>query len=69
MQRCTQCGQEFEHLTMLSGEDLICDSCLETNFERCSVCGEYYDLSSVEFEVGEDGLVCEYCWEDMQEDE
>ena len=67
---CTLCGKENCNLTILDDIDRVCDQCLESDFQLCDVCGEYYDPGNVEFFCHIDGrLICEYCKEDFDDDD
>lgn len=66
MPKCTCCGQEYDHLNTIGDEDHVCDFCLESAFQFCDECEEYYDVGSVDFFVTtDDRIVCQYCAEDM----
>ena len=67
---CTDCGKENCKLIVLDDVVRVCEECLETNYTQCDVCGEYWNDAYVEFTVTDDDrLVCEYCMEDMEDEE
>lgn len=64
------CGRDNCKLTALDDIDQVCDECLESFFQQCDVCGEYYATDSVDFFCHKDGrIICEYCKEDFDDDE
>lgn len=68
--KCTMCGKENTHITMVDEVTCVCDECLDYKFTQCDVCGEYWDDSYVDFFVLKDGrLVCEHCAEDFEEED
>ncbi len=67
---CSCCGKHADSLTMVDDETAVCDDCLENHYVRCDECGEYYsDDGSVEMYDVDGMTVCEYCYEDMEDDE
>ena len=48
----------------------LCKYCWENETTRCGICGDVYVSDSLEFYLDEknDILICEYCYEDTQED-
>lgn len=66
--KCTMCGKDAE-LTIVDDVDRLCDECLDSNFTQCDECGEYYP-DHVEFFVTTDNrLICEYCRQDLDDEE
>lgn len=67
---CTDCGKENCDLIVLDDVVRVCEECLESNYTQCDVCGEYWADGYVEFTVTDDDkLVCEYCMEDMEDED
>ena len=58
---CTICGEIFDEdkLTRTGDGELVCDDCLEENYEQCDECGEYYPSINMTDVNGD--LVCEEC--------
>lgn len=65
---CTDCGKEDCDVIVLDDVARVCEECLETNYTQCSICGEYWYDSYVEFTFTDDQIICEYCMEDIEED-
>ena len=66
---CTRCGKENCQLTIIDDIDRVCDECLDSAFEQCDICGEYWELGYIEVELTDDGrFVCEYCLEDLSDE-
>ena len=63
---CTCCGESDLDLIILNDDDHICMECLESAYQKCDVCGEYWPMEMVDF-IGEKA-VCSYCAEEMDED-
>ena len=67
---CTDCGKENSNLIVLDDVGRLCEECLDSNYTKCDICGEYWGDGYVEFTVTDDDkLVCEYCMEDMDEED
>lgn len=67
---CTDCGKENSNLIILDDVDQLCEECLDSSYTQCDVCGEYWNDSYVEFFYPDDErIVCEYCMEDMEDEE
>lgn len=67
--KCTVCGKETDKLTCVDEVTFVCDHCLE-NFEKCDICGEYWDGEVVEMHYLDDGrCVCDNCIEDVEDEE
>jgi hypothetical protein len=68
---CTECGKENVQITILDDVERLCDQCLDSLYQECDICHEYYDPGSVEFSLlkNEGIFVCEYCAEDFDEDD
>ena len=64
---CTCCGESGLDLIILNDDDHICMECLESAYQKCDVCGEYWPMEMVDF-IGEKA-VCSYCAEEMDEDD
>ena len=64
---CTLCGKVTDALTYIDDVDHVCDECLESRYEQCEICGEYWDLSIIEVHYVEsiDKWVCEHCRKDL----
>jgi len=68
--KCTNCGAENVKLTIVDDVEQLCDECLDSLYQLCDICNEYYDPGVVEFSVLKDGrFVCEYCAEDFDPDD
>ena len=68
--KCTECGADNVELVHFDDGSALCEECLDSLYQLCDVCKEYYDPSNVEFYIHKDGrLICEYCAEDFDEDE
>ena len=67
---CTDCGRENVEITILDDVERLCDECLDSLYQECDICHEYYDPDIIEFSVLKDGrFVCEYCAEDFDADD
>ena len=66
---CSECGKENCELIVLDDVDRLCQECLDSVYTQCDICGEYYPDGVVEFTCTDDGIICEYCMEDIQDDE
>ena len=64
---CTGCGIEAT-LIILDDEDRLCPECLDSSYTQCDICGEYWP-DHIEFTYTDDQIICEYCMEDMNEEE
>ena len=64
---CTGCGIETT-LIILDDEDRLCQECLDSSYTQCDICGEYWP-DHIEFTYTDDQIICEYCMEDMNEEE
>ena len=68
--KCTYCGAENVELTIVDDVEHLCDECLDSLYQQCDICKNYYDPGIIEFRILSDGrFVCEYCAEDFDEDE
>ena len=56
---CTCCGESDVDLIILNDDDHICTECLESDYQKCDECGEYWPIDMVDF-IGEKA-VCSYC--------
>lgn len=67
---CDNCFTEKVDLCHHAGIGL-CKYCWENEATICNICGEVYVSDSIDFHYDEENdiLICEYCHEDMQEDE
>lgn len=63
---CTCCGESDLDLIILNDDDHICMECLEFDYQKCDVCGEYWPTDMVDF-IGEKA-VCSYCAEEMEDE-
>lgn len=67
---CTMCGKENCNLTIIDDVDHVCEECLDSHYQYCDECGEYWDYMVIEFTYLKDGrAICEYCAEDLDIDE
>lgn len=66
---CTDCGKENCNLIVLDDVDQLCQECLDSVYTQCDICGEYWPDGVVEFIYTGDGIICEYCMEDIVDDE
>jgi formylmethanofuran dehydrogenase subunit E len=67
---CTICGTENQKLTIVDEETHVCPHCLDADFFYCEQCHEYWMCGAVEDIELEDGrTVCEYCAEDIEDEE
>ena len=66
---CPRCGQDTTIYCIDEGLDLCEDCAMEDGWEQCAVCGDFYPTYLVEFTLLDDGMICEYCIEDYQNDE
>ena len=67
---CTDCGKENCNLIILDEVDQLCQECLDSVYTQCDICGEYWPDGVVEFTLTDDEkMVCEYCMEDMDDEE
>lgn len=68
--KCSSCGKENLEITILDDEEQLCAECLDSIYEECDICHEYYDPGIIEFFVLKDErFVCEYCAEDFGEED
>ena len=66
---CTDCGKANTELIIMDDVDRVCEECLEANYIQCDICGEYYGDAAVEFTYTDDQVICEYCAEDIEDEE
>lgn len=67
---CTLCGAENTEVTIINDFEHVCQTCLDNDYFYCEECDDYWACDAVEEVELEDGrVVCEYCAEDMEEDE
>ena len=66
---CTDCGKENCELIVLDEIDMLCQECLDSVYTKCDICGEYWPDGVVEFIYTGDGIICEYCMEDIAEED
>lgn len=64
---CTCCGESDVDLIILNDDDHICTECLESDYQKCDECGEYWPIDMVDF-IGEKA-VCSYCAEEMEDED
>lgn len=66
--KCNECGSQVDVLGAIYGDsDLLCEDCYGDH--TCGYCGEYWNDTS-DFEMTDEyGLVCEYCYEDIQKEQ
>ena len=64
---CLCCGKEDRDLIILDDDTRICLECLDADYTKCDVCGEYWHPDMVE--LYGDRMVCDYCLEEMEEEE
>lgn len=68
--KCTECGAISDNLVPFDDGSMLCEVCLDSLYQQCDVCEEYYDPGNVEFHVHKDGrMICEYCAEDFDFDD
>jgi hypothetical protein len=68
--KCTECGAENVKVVCFDDGSKLCEECLESLYQQCDVCKEYYDPEYVEFFAHKDGrFICEYCTENFAPDE
>lgn len=63
-QCCFICGElygEYNYLTTINDDQLICEDCLSEHYAYCDRCEEYYRLSSESMTYTENGVYCESC--------
>lgn len=65
---CTDCGKENCSLIIIDDVGSLCEECLDSSYTQCSICGEYWNDSYVEFTYTDDQIICEYCMDDIEED-
>ena len=66
---CTDCGKENAALIILDNVDWICEECLDSVYTQCDICGEYWPDGVIEFTYTDDKIICEYCMEDIDEED
>ena len=67
---CTMCGEENRNLTIVDEVAHVCSECLDNEYFYCDECHEYWLCDVVEYYELDDGrTVCEYCYEDIEEEE
>lgn len=68
---CTRCGEVCDELTYIDDVEHVCEECLDAFYEKCDICGEYWDLSIIAVRYVEriDKFVCEHCMEDLDPEE
>lgn len=67
MDKCTNCGKETE-VIVVDDVNRLCKSCLdELDYIECDNCHEYWQADAVEFYETEDGTICEYCYEELED--
>lgn len=59
--RCTMCGKECDDIQVIDDVTRVCPKCLEENFVKCDICGEYWD-DTIEVRKKKGKMVCEHCW-------
>ena len=69
MGRCDYCEEEDVKVYLIGDDYAVCEDCLDEDFERCAICGEYYSIIFNDLTFFENGVVCEYCIEDLTEEE
>ena len=68
--KCTECDTENVQVVCFDDGSALCEECLDSMYQLCDVCGEYYDPEYVEFFVHKDGrMICEYCADDFDSDD
>lgn len=73
--KCTSCGKENVEIRILDDVERLCEECLDSLYQECDICHEFYDPGVIDFSVLKDGrFVCEYCADgfdpdDFEEDE
>ena len=67
-EECPECGK-ITDILYISDDIRMCEDCAANwDFEFCDVCEEYY--AGIEFTDLPDGRhVCEYCMEDLDDEE
>lgn len=68
-QGCDRCHQKTDNYTQVKSSEWVCDECLNNDYTKCFMCGEY-DLTTEMFDTegkvnGGIGKVCENCRRDM----
>lgn len=66
---CTDCGKQSCTLTVLDEVDMLCDECLDSAYTQCDICNEYWPDGVIEFTYTGNGIICEYCMEEISGEE
>lgn len=66
---CEYCHEEDVDLFQIPDYLAVCEDCLNNNMEMCDVCGEIYGVDSIEWTYTDDQRICEYCMENLAEEE
>ena len=68
--KCTECGAENVKVVHFDDGSALCENCLDSLYQQCDICKEYYDPGVIDFAILKDGrFVCEYCVEEFDPDE
>ena len=67
---CTECGTENVKVISFDDGACLCEECIDSLYEKCDICDEYFEPEYVEFFVHKDGrMICEYCAENFDADD
>ena len=64
---CTRCGAQDVDLHAICDDEYVCASCLESDYDKCEGCGQYW--SSDVMERRGDKFVCPDCACNYEDDE
>ena len=67
---CPECGAENVKVVHFDDGSVLCEACIDllTPYQKCDICGEYYDPGFIEFAILKDGrFICEYCMDKIEE--
>ena len=64
---CMCCGKEDRDLVILNDDERICLECLDADYEKCDVCGEYWPADMVS-PFGKE-MICDLCLDEMEAEE